>query len=130
MISRECGNDRGWGDMADNLFSWETLMTLSGAAMITFLIVLYTGRIIDDCKCWKWGTDLYAALWAFVILVIANIAAGASCTDWKMYALSFFNSFLVAASAGKLRDKSLGEAERKKEKDKTGSRTDGSEGLD
>ncbi|NLB54118.1 MAG: hypothetical protein GX808_14435, partial [Syntrophomonadaceae bacterium] len=46
--------------MADSLFSWETLITLSGAAMITFLIVLYTGRIIDEyCKWWKWGTDLY-----------------------------------------------------------------------
>jgi len=32
--------------MADSLFSWTTLMTLSGAAMITFLIVLYTGRIM------------------------------------------------------------------------------------
>lgn len=99
--------------MADSLFSWTTLMTLSGAAMITFLIVLYTGRLIDDCKWWKWGTDLYAALWAFVILVVANIASGGSCTDWKMYALAFFNSFLVAASAGKLRDKSLNEAKRK-----------------
>ncbi len=103
--------------MADNLFSWETLMTLSGAAMITFLIVLYTGRIIDDCKWWKWGTDLYAALWAFIILVAANIAAGASYMDWKMYALAFFNSFLVAASAGKLRDKSLDEFNRKREKE-------------
>ena len=99
--------------MADSLFSWTTLMTLSGAAMITFLIVLYTGRIIDDCKWWRWGTDLYAALWAFVILVIANIASGGNYTDWTMYALAFFNSFLVAASAGKLRDKSLDEAKRK-----------------
>jgi len=88
-------------------------MTLSGAAMITFLIVLYTGRIIDDCKWWKWGTDLYAALCAFVILVIANIASGGNYKDWSMYFLAFFNSFLVAASAGKLRDKSLDEAERK-----------------
>lgn len=103
--------------MADNLFSWETLLTLSGAAMITFLIVLYTGRIIDNCKYWKWGTDLYAALWAFVILVIANIASGGDKTDWRMYALAFFNSFLVAASAGKLRDKSVVEAQRKREKD-------------
>lgn len=104
--------------MAGSLFSWTTLMTLSGAAMITFLIVLYTGRIIDEWKCWKWGTDLYAALCAFVILIIANVASGGDKTDWRMYALAFFNSFLVAASAGKLRDKSLDEAERKKEKDK------------
>lgn len=101
--------------MENNLFSWTTLMTLSGAAMITFLIVLYTGRIIDDCKRWKWGTDLYAAFWAFVILVVANVASGGNCKDWTMYVLAFFNSFLVAASAGKLRDKSLYEAERKRE---------------
>jgi len=89
-------------------------MTLSGAAMITFLIVLYTGRILDDCKWWKWGTDLYAALCAFVVLVVASLASGENYRDWTMYALAFFNSFLVAASAGKLRDKSIIEVERKK----------------
>ncbi len=100
--------------MADSLFSWETLITLSGAAMITFLIVLYTGRIIDEyCKWWKWGTDLYAALWAFIILSIASIANGADYADWKLYCLALFNSFLVAASAGKLRDKSLVEDQRR-----------------
>jgi hypothetical protein len=39
--------------MTDSLFSWSTLMTLSGAAMITFLIVLYTGRFIDEWVCWE-----------------------------------------------------------------------------
>lgn len=102
--------------MADSLFSWTTLMTLSGAAMITFLIVLYTSRFIDNCKYWKLGTDMYAALWAFVILCVANIASGGNYKDWTMYALAFFNSFLVAASAGKLRDKSLDEYERKRTK--------------
>lgn len=102
--------------MADSLFSWETLMTLSGAAMITFLIVLYTGRLIDKWAWWQWGTDLYAALCAFIVLIIASIANGGDCKDWKMYCLVFFNSFLVAASAGKLRDKSIAEAERKKSK--------------
>ena len=92
-------------------------MTLSGAAMITFLIVLYTGRIIDEWKWWRWGTDLYAAICAFVILVVACLASGGDYSDWSMYALAFFNSFLVAASAGKLRDKSLTEAERKKVKE-------------
>lgn len=98
--------------MADSLFSWATLMTLSGAAMITFLIVLYTGRILNEYKCWKWGTDLYAALWAFLILVSANIANGGDYKDWRLYCLAFLNSFLVAASAGKLRDKSLIEDQR------------------
>lgn len=105
----------------DSLFSWSTLMTLSGAAMITFLIVLYTGRFIDEWVCWKWGTDMYAAVWAFIILVIANLASGGP-ADWTMFALAFFNSFLVAASAGKLRDKSVDEAKRKggEKKEKNG----------
>lgn len=99
--------------MADSLFSWSTLMTLSRAAMITFLIVLYTGRVVDNCGCWKFGTDLYAALWAFFILVTANIANGGNYKDWRLYALAFLNSFLVAASAGKLRDKSVVEDQRR-----------------
>lgn len=81
--------------------------------MITFLIVLYTGRIID--KWWKWGTDLYAAICAFIVLVLASIANGGDYSDWKLYCLALFNSFLVAASAGKLSDKSLDEINRKKE---------------
>lgn len=104
--------------MADSLLSWETLMTLSGAAMITFLIVLYFGRLIDKWAWWRCGTDLFAALCAFIVLIIASIANGGDYTDWKLYCLAFFNSFLVAASAGKLRDKSLNEYERKKEKAK------------
>lgn len=105
--------------MTDSLFSWTNLMTLSGAAMITFLIVLYTGRVIDSCNWWKWGTDLYAAFWAFLILVTANIANGGDYTDWRLYSLAFLNSFLVAASAGKLRDKSLVEDQRKNGKNKS-----------
>lgn len=101
--------------MADSLFSWSTLITLSGAAMITFLIVLYTDRLANSWG-WKWGTDLYAAAWAFIILLIANIANGGNGMDWRLYCLAFFNSFLVAASAGKLRDKSIAEAEKKKQK--------------
>ncbi|HNX29660.1 MAG TPA: hypothetical protein PKN87_09680 [Syntrophomonadaceae bacterium] len=93
--------------MADSLFSWSTLMTLSGAAMITFLIVLYTGRMMDTCGWWRWGTDLYAAFWAFLILIAANIANGGDYLDWRLYGLAFLNSFLVAASAGKLRDKAV-----------------------
>jgi len=91
----------------DTLFTWATLITLGGAAMLTFLIVLYTGRLIESW--WKWGTDLFASLVGFGILTVANIAAGANPTDWRTYALSFCNSFLVAAAAGKLRDKSISE---------------------
>jgi len=95
--------------MENTLFTWQTLVTLGGASMLTFLIVLYTNRIINSW--WPFGTDLYAVFWGFVILTMANIAAGASITDWRTYALSFCNSFLVAAAAGKLRDKSISEKE-------------------
>ena len=99
--------------MPDSLFSWDALVTLSGAAMLTFLITLYTTRLIESR--WKWGTDLYAVGWAFIILTLANIANGASFRDWRLYALAFFNSFLIAAAAGKLRDKSISEAERRRQ---------------
>ena len=81
------------------------------------LIVLYFGRLVDKWAWWHWGTDLFAALCAFIVLIIASIATRGDYTDWKLYCLAFFNSFLVAAAAGKLRDKSLVEAERKREKD-------------
>jgi hypothetical protein len=64
------------------------------------------------------GTDIYAAFWAFIVLVLASIANGGNYWDWKMWLLAFFNSFLVAASAGKLRDKSIAEAKKKQEKNK------------
>ena len=96
--------------MGETLFSWQTLITLGGASMLTFLIVLYTNRLIANW--WKLGTDLYAVLWGWIILIMANLAAGASGHDWRTYALTFCNSFLVAAAAGKLRDKSISEKEK------------------
>lgn len=95
--------------MVDTLFTWQTLIVLGGAAMSTFLIVLYTGRLIESW--WKIGTDLYAVLWAWIILIVSNIATGGNYLDWRLYLLAFFNSFLVAAAAGKLRDKSITEKE-------------------
>jgi hypothetical protein len=98
--------------MEDTLFSWQTLATLTGAAMLVFLITLYTARIVDGW--WKWGTDLYAVIWGFIILTLASLAMGANWHDWRTYGLTFCNSFLVAAAAGKLRDKSVTELERRK----------------
>lgn len=95
----------------DSLFTWQALATLSGATTFVFIITLYTGRLVEIW--WTWGTDLYAALWAFVILVITALATGAPGLDWKLYALAFCNSFIVAMAAGKMRDKSIAEADRK-----------------
>jgi len=97
--------------MTDSLYSWQAMATLSGAAMLTFLITLYTARLVD--RWWRWGTDLYAAGWGFIILTLTNLATGGNPLDWRTYGLAFFNSFLVAAAAGKLRDKSVTELERR-----------------
>ncbi len=99
--------------MQDTLFTWQTLVTLSGAAMLTFLITLYTTRVVD--KWWKWGTDLYAVLWGFIILSVSGIATGGNPLSWQLYVLAFFNAFLIAAAAGKLRDKSITEQERRRQ---------------
>lgn len=99
--------------MTDSLVSWPALMTLSGAAMITFLIVLYTSRLLP--KWWTCGTGIYAACWGFVVLVLSQIANGSNYRDWRLYVLAFFNSFLVAAAAGKLSDKSIAEQGRRDE---------------
>lgn len=104
--------------MPDALFTWQSLITLGGAAMLTFLIVLYTARVVD--RWWPWGTDLYAAVWGLIVLTVANLAMGADPLDWRLYALSFFNAFLVAATAGKLRDKSIDEMERRKKSQSVG----------
>lgn len=99
--------------MPDTLFSWDSLLTLSGASLLTFLITLYTSRIVD--RWWKMGTDLYAVLWAFFILTLAELGNGTDPGNWRLYLLSFFNSFLVAAAAGKINDKTIYEKNRRKE---------------
>lgn len=97
--------------MPENLFSWEALVTLSGASMLTFLITLYTRRVVEGW--WKWGTDFYAVLWGFIILTIANLAMGVDPANWRLYVMAFFNSFLIAAAAGKLNDKAITENQRR-----------------
>lgn len=98
--------------MQETMFTWQGLMTIGGASMLVFLIVLYSTRLID--RWWRWGTDLYAVFWGFIILALANIAQGGKVADWRLWALSFCNAFLVAAAAGKLRDKSVTELDRRK----------------
>jgi hypothetical protein len=38
---------------------------------------------------------------------MAQLAKGESASDWRIYALSLANGFLVAATAGKLNDAAL-----------------------
>lgn len=88
------------------LFTWETLGTLSGAAVLTFFIVQYTKTLFDRISRGL-PTDLYAVIVAFIVLLIAQIALGADPTDWRIYPLAFANGFLVSAAAAQIQFKSL-----------------------
>jgi hypothetical protein len=85
-------------NVPDTLFTFEALMTLGGAAYLTYLIVAYTKSLID--KCLHIPTDLYAVLVGSIVLFLAQVGTGASALDWKVWALSVANGFLVAATAG------------------------------
>lgn len=96
--------------MQDSLFTWDALATLAGASMLVYLVVAYTRRLIE--RWWPWGTDLFAVLVGAVVLTIAQLAGGANPADWRVYALAAANGFLVAATAGKLADKTIQERDR------------------
>ena len=87
--------------MPDTLFTWSALVTLGGAALLTYLVTGYTKNWV------RFPTDLYAVLVGTVILTLAQLATGARPGDWRIYALSLANGFLVAATAGKLNDAAL-----------------------
>lgn len=88
----------------DNLFTWEVIGTLAGASAIAYLVVSYTKRAIDTF--WpKWlGTDIYAVLVSFLILLAASGFTNPPLT-LSGSVLALFNAFLVAAAAGKMNDK-------------------------
>lgn len=92
--------------MNEQLFSWEALSAMGGASLLTFFIVQYTKGVIDRFAKWL-PTDLYAVLVAFLILTMAQLALGADETDWRIYGLTFANSFLIAAAAGQIQNKSV-----------------------
>ena len=99
----------------DKLFTWEGIATLTGAATLVYFIIAYTKRPLDKLipKVMEvLGTDLYAVLWAFIVLLIATAVIVKNLT-WAAVALAFFNSFVVAAAAGKMNDKAVEEKQRK-----------------
>ncbi len=98
--------------MPDSLFTWTNIATLAGASFLTFLIVAYTKNPVDRFWPKILGTDLYAVLVGFIILSLAALATGQPIT-WATFVLAFFNGFLVAATAGKMNDKTLAEKEKK-----------------
>jgi hypothetical protein len=99
-----------------NLFTWEALGTLAGAAAVTFLIVAYTKRAVDTFWPKALGTDLYAVLIGFFVLVAATAALGRP-LNWASIVLALFNGFLIAATSGKMNDKAILERDRKFETD-------------
>lgn len=103
--------------MPETLFTWETLGTLAGAATVTYLIVAYTKRIMDRLRVITFlGTDLYAVIVGFLVLLAVTAATGQALT-WSAIVLALFNGFLVAAASGKMSDKAVLERDRKFETD-------------
>jgi hypothetical protein len=91
--------------MPDNLFTFDHLGNLAGASLLTYLIVQYTKSTLDIIL--KIPTDLYAVAVGSMVLIGAQIASGGDASDWRLYALSIANGFLIAATAGKINDTAL-----------------------
>jgi hypothetical protein len=91
------------------LFTWQALLTIGGASLLTFYIVQYTKVLIDRIlQKWRVPTDLYAVLVAWIVLLAAQFAIGVQVAhDWRTYFLTFANAFLVAAAAGQIQNKSI-----------------------
>lgn len=82
-------------------FTWQALGAIGGASLLTFYIVQYTKNIVPI------HTDLYAVIISYFVLLSAQFATGASASDWRVYMLTFANSFLVAAAAAQIQIKSV-----------------------
>lgn len=92
--------------MDGQLFTWQALSAMGGASLLTFMVVQYTKVLVDRWAKWL-PTDVYAVSVAWIVLTVAQVAAGATWTDWRLYVLSLANAFLVAAAAGQLHNKAL-----------------------
>lgn len=97
--------------MPETLLTWDAVSTLAGAAAVTYLIVAYTKRAADRFWPMALGTDLYAVLVGFLVLLAASAAKGKPLT-WDAVVLALLNGFLVAAASGKMADKTVAERER------------------
>lgn len=103
----------------DKLFTWEAIATLTGSATLVYFVVAYTKRPLDKLLpklMGVIGTDLYAVLWSFIILLVATAVILGALT-WASVALAFFNAFIVAAAAGKMNDKAVNDSKRGEDND-------------
>lgn len=98
-------------------FTWEALSAMGGASLLTFFIVQYSKNLLDEYL--KLPTDVFAVMVAFFVLLAAQFATGSSVTDWRVYALTFANSFLVAAAAAQMQQKSISPPVRKGKRNDT-----------
>ncbi len=86
----------------ENLLTWPAILTVSGAAFATFLIVQYTKGLLD--RVWHIPTDIYATVIAAGLLIAATAAVGDPLT-WGMVLLCVINGFVVALAAGNVANK-------------------------
>jgi len=92
--------------MADGqLFTWESLATVSSSALLVFLFVQYTKAVVD--KYVNIPTDIYAIAVSFTVVISTQAAIGSNMHDWKVYVLSFFNSFIIASTSAHLHAKTI-----------------------
>jgi hypothetical protein len=92
--------------MDGQLFTWAALSAMGGASLLTYLVVLYTKELVAGAVPGL-PTALYAVIVGFIVLVVAQLGGGANPADWRLYALSLANSFLVSATAGHMNEKTL-----------------------
>ena len=98
--------------MFEALFTWSMLATYAGAVAMTFLIVLYTKHLVDMFWPAWLGTDLYAVLVGFILILLAWYFTTGVITV-AIVILAFLNGFVIALGAGKLHDKTIAEHDRK-----------------
>lgn len=87
--------------MEGQFFTWEALSAIGGASLLTFYVVQFTKNLV------KIPTDFYAVAVAYLVLLATQFALGAGYADWKVYVLTFANSFLVASAAAQIQAKSV-----------------------
>jgi hypothetical protein len=100
--------------MESDLFTWTALSAMGGASLLTFFVVQYTKSLVDQITKGVIPTDIYAVVVGAIILLTAQLAMGSDPADWRIYALSIANGFLIAAAAGQIQRKGMTEPKMKR----------------
>lgn len=94
MPSLGMAEDPLFGEDA-GFFDWAGMGTMAGAVAAVLIIVQYIKAPLD--KVWKIPTRVVVYVIAFMLLMAADIVAGA--VSWERTVLVLLNAFLVATSA-------------------------------